>query len=123
MAGIEYQHIGHDPRFGEIALWSVDESGNVLEDRRNFEQPDAAWLGWSHDRVFPEIKLAAAGRVEINRRAGSIHINDPDLGLRPVKLVRLLDKLDELYPNTRWFLFGGGFKGEPAAVALAQCSA
>ncbi|MBC7835536.1 MAG: hypothetical protein H7Y88_10630 [Phycisphaerales bacterium] len=120
MPGIEYQHIGHDPRYGEIALWSIDDRGEIHEDRRCFPIPDADWLDWAHENVFREVKIRAVGRVELSRRAGSIHISDPNVGLSDHRLTRLLDKLDEKYPQTRWYLFGSGFHGENAMTALAR---
>lgn len=117
---LQYQHIGHDPRHGEIALWSVDERGALHERRRNKREADLEWLDWSHERAFPEVKMRALGRVEIGRRAGSIHISDPDLAVSSRRLVRLLDTLEKHYPEIRWYVFGSGFNGESAMAALAQ---
>ncbi len=120
MPGLSYQHIGHDPSHGSIALWSLDESGDFKEDRRSFDEPDADWLDWSHERMFPELKPAALGRVELDRRTGTIHISEPKIGLSSQRLTRLLDMLDAKYPETRWFIFGAGYKGEPVMSALAE---
>lgn len=118
MAGIEYQHIGHDPRRDSIAIWSVDEQGRLHEDRRGEHEPTLEWLGWSHQEVFPDVRSRATGRVELRNRAGSIHLTDPKIAVSPGRLGRLLDMLETKYPETRWFLFGGGYKGEPAISAF-----
>lgn len=120
MAGVEYQHIGHDPRRGVIALWSLDSDGKVHEARRRFEKVDGAWLNWSHEKQFREVKRQAVGRVEVERRAGTIHVNEPSWALSEAKLCRLLNTLDKHYPATRWFLFGPGFQGESVTAFLAE---
>ncbi|HYE02027.1 MAG TPA: hypothetical protein VD963_02200 [Phycisphaerales bacterium] len=120
MPGLEYQHIGHDPRTGPIALWAVDDRGQIREERQPRHEPDLHWLGWAHENVFKEVKIAAAGRVDLDRQAGSIHLTDPGLGLSDQRLVRLIDTLDRRYPKTRWFLFGAGFHGENVMAALAR---
>lgn len=120
MAGLEYQHIGHDPRRDAIAIWSVDDRGRLHEERTDQHQPTLEWLGWSHERVFPEVtKAKATGRVELGRRAGSIHITDPKVAVSTSHLARLLDVLESRYPATRWYLFGGGYQGEPASSAFS----
>lgn len=123
MAGLEYQHIGHDPRRDAVALWSVDEKGRLHEQRQDQHEPTREWLDWSHARVFPDLKARATGRVELGRRAGSIHISDPKVAVSTSHLVRLLDVLEARYPETRWYLFGGGYRGEPATSAFAPAAA
>ncbi len=120
MAGLNYQHIGHDPKLGPIALWSLDQTGKVHEDRRVFDGPDAEWLDWSHEKCFQEVKSRIMGRVELSRQAGSIHISDPQVCRSDDKLCRILDALDRAYPKTRWYVFGAGFKGESAVQILAR---
>lgn len=120
MPGLEYQHIGHDPSIDQIAIWSMDDRGTLHEQRAPKRAPTVEWLDWSHERVFPDVHMKALGRVEIGRKAGSIHISDPDVILSPTRFSRLLDSLDRKYPETRWYLFGGGFKGESVMTALAQ---
>jgi len=120
MAGLEYQHIGHDPSLDQIAIWSMDERGQLHEERAAKHASSVEWLTWSHEKVFSQVNMKALGRVEIHRKAGSIHISDPDVVLSSHRFSRLLNKLDEKYPDTRWFLFGGGFKGESVMAALAQ---
>jgi len=112
MAGIEYHHIGHDPQQGALALWSIDQHWRLHEDRRDIQTADAAWLVWSHENMFPGINVRALGRVEIDRKAGSIHVSDPVLVRDDAHLLRVLSILDQRYPDTRWYLFGLGFKGE-----------
>lgn len=123
MSDIEYHHIGHDPRLGSIALWSVDRSFRLHEDRRRFTEVGREWLTWSHDNQFIEVKPRALGRVELDRRAGSIQISDPHLARSDAFLCRLLDTLDRQYPGTRWYLFGVGFKGESVIKVLAERAA
>lgn len=113
MAGIGYEHIGHDPTHSGVALWSVDEQGRLHEERKGRHQPSVDWLFWSHDRVFRDVKSRASGRVELGSRAGSIHIADPAFAASTSRLGRLLQVLEKQYPQTRWFLFGGGYSGEP----------
>lgn len=120
MPGLEYQHIGHDPAVDQIAIWSVDDRGQLHEERAAPARQQDNWLTWSHENVFPDIKKKAVGRVEIRRKAGSIHISDPDVVLSHNRFSRLLDTLDRTYPQTRWYLFGGGYKGESVMAALAQ---
>lgn len=123
MPGVQYQHIGHNPRFGEIAIWTYDDRGVLHEQRREGTggaPPPADWLDWSHERIFVEIKMKAVGRVELDRRAGSIYISDPKVGLSTGHLSRLLDVLDAKYPRTQWFLFGSGYSGESVMTALAR---
>ena len=120
MAGLEYQHIGHDPRADAIAIWSVDEQGRLHEDRCEQHEPTPEWLDWSHQRLFSAKRSRATGRVELGKRAGSIHITDPKIAASPWQLGRLLEVLETRYPLTRWFLFGGGYKGEPATTAFTR---
>lgn len=120
MPGVQYHHIGHNPRFGEIALWAMDERGTVHEDRRIYDAPDQSWLDWSHQNTFREIKPIASGRVELAARAGSIHIPDPALFLDNRRLIRILDRLDAAYPRTRWYVFGDGLNGVSVMTALAH---
>lgn len=120
MGGVQYQHIGHDPRRGTIALWSLDEQGKLHESRKRFARVDQSWLDWSHENQFREVKRQAVGRVEIESRAGTIHVNEPAWSVSEAKLCRLLNTLDKLYPATRWFLFGPGFKGESVTAFLAD---
>ncbi len=120
MPGLQYQHIGHDPSIDEIAIWSMDDRGTLREERTPKSVPSADWLSWSHERVFPDIKMKALGRVEIDRKAGTIHISDVNVVLSATRFSRLLDSLDRKYPDTRWYIFGGGFKGESVMAALAQ---
>lgn len=123
MAGLCYQHIGHDPKLGPIAIWSLDQAGQIHEDRRAFAAPNGEWLDWSHDNCFREVKAQAVGRVELDRQAGSIHISDPEICRSEVKLCRILDALDRAYPKTRWYVFGAGIAGEPIAKLLARQAA
>ncbi len=123
MAGLEYQHIGHDPSRDAIAIWSVDDRGRLHEERSPQHQATIDWLGWSHERVFPNVRPRATGRVELGRRAGSIHITDPKVAVSSSHLGRLLDILETRYPQTRWYLFGGGYRGEPATAAFTPRSA
>jgi hypothetical protein len=120
MAGLEYQHIGHDPTRDAIAIWSVDDQGRLHEDRKERHQPTVEWLGWSHERVFPHVKVRATGRVELGQRAGSIHISDVKVAASPARMGRLLEVLDATYPKTKWFLFGAGYRGDPVNVVLGQ---
>lgn len=120
MPGLEYQHIGHDPTVDEIAIWSVDDHGTLHEQRTPKSSPTADWLDWSHERIFPDVKMKALGRVEIDRKAGTIHISDVNVVLSSMRFSRLLDSLDRKYPETRWYIFGGGFKGESVMAALAH---
>jgi len=120
MSGLEYQHIGHDPSIDQIAIWSMDERGELHEQRTAQHRPTAAWIGMSHENIFPEVSMRALGRVEIGRKAGTIHISDVNVVLSPHRFSRLLDKLDKKYPETKWFIFGGGYKGESIMTALAQ---
>ncbi len=122
MPGLEYQHIGHDPCLGEIALWSVDDRGNLHEQRRDKKEADLEWLDWSHERAFPEVKMHALGRVELVRCAGSIHISDPVMAISTRRLARLLDTLEDRFPSIRWYLFGSGFHGESLLATLAGCA-
>jgi hypothetical protein len=119
MNGLEYHHIGHDPSTGEIALWSLDDRDAIHEDRRRFAQDDLEWLHWSHEQVFREIHWKAVGRVELDRKAGSIHVSDPRIGHSPTRLARLVETLEAKYPNVRWFVFGSGYRGESVMAALA----
>ena len=119
MGSVSYQHIGHDPQHGEIAIWSMDDHWRVY-DRRTFERPSGSWLDWSHENLFREIKRGASARAEIGRKFGSIHIADPHIGLSTHRLARILDALDAKYPDTRWFVFGPGFNGESVLAALAK---
>lgn len=112
MAGVAYQHIGHDPRFGELAMWNLDDRGELAEDRRSFREAGERWLDWSHQRLFEGRTTRARGRVELGTRTGSVFIVDPNIGLASGKLARILRTLDRKYPNTRWFLFGCGYHGE-----------
>lgn len=124
MPGVSYQHIGHDPRLGAIALWSLDEQGVLHENRQKFDEPNAAWLDFSHDNCFREVKKTRAlGRVELDRRTGSIHISDEAILRSEVKLCRILDALDKKYPSTRWYVFGPGCAGETVTALLAQKAA
>ena len=122
MAGLQYQHIGHDPSRDAIAIWSVDNRGKLHEERAAQHEATIDWLGWSHERVFPDVRPQATGRVELGRRAGSIHITDPKVAISTSHLGRLLDILDTRYPQTRWYLFGGGYSGEPATAAFTPPS-
>jgi hypothetical protein len=119
MTGLEYHHIGHDPSTGEIALWSIDDRDAIHEDRRRFDVVDQTWLDWSHEQVFREVHWKAVGRVELDRKAGSIHVSDPRIGHSPNRLARLVGTLEAKYPNVRWFVFGSGFRGESVMAALA----
>lgn len=119
MSGLEYQHIGHDPSREAIAIWSVDGTGRLFEERKSPHQPTVDWLCWSHERVFRDVKAKATGRVELGGRAGSIHIADPKLAGSIAHLGRLLAILESRYPETRWYLFGGGYRGERAADVFA----
>lgn len=119
MPGVLYHHIGHDPKHGPIALWSIDEQGKVHERRRRFAQADGEWLDWSHENQFREIKIRALGRVELDRRAGSIHLTDTSIGRSDARLCRLLETLDRLYPQVRWYVFGVDYRGESADQVLA----
>jgi hypothetical protein len=119
MPGVQYQHIGHDPRRGTIALWSVDDQGRLHESRKRFGSVGEDWLNWSHEKQFREVRRAAAGRVEIESRSGSIHVNEPAWSLNEAKLCKLLNTLDKMYPATRWFLFGPGFQGESVTAYLS----
>lgn len=123
MSHVQYHHIGHDPRLGPIALWSMDITGRLHEDRRRFTELGREWLTWSHDNQFVEVKSRALGRVELDRRTGSIHIADPDLARSDAFLCKLLDRLDRQYPGTRWYLFGVGFNGESVVRVLAERAA
>lgn len=118
MPGLEYQHIGHDPSRDAIAIWSVDDRGRLHEERAPQHQATIEWLGWSHEKVFRDVRARATGRVELGRRAGSIHITDPKVAVSTTQLGRLLDILEAKYPETRWYLFGGGYRGEPATSAF-----
>lgn len=120
MPGIQYHHIGHTPRFGEIALWAMDDRGQVHEDRRRYDQPDASWLDWSHENAFREIKPIARGRVEIGTRSGSIVIADPRILLDNRRLARILSRLETTYPEVRWYLFSDGLNGTPVAAIFAE---
>lgn len=120
MATIEYHHIGHDPRRGAIAIWSVDERLDLHEERREDRAVDAAFLDWSHDNCFRDVKARALGRVELDRKAGSIQISDPDLARSTRWLCRLLDRLERRYPDTRWYLFGSGLRGESSEDFLLR---
>lgn len=120
MPGVEYQHIGHDPRRGPIALWAVDERGALVEARRHFVRPDADFLDFSHEAQFREVKHCAVGRVELATRSGTVHISDPALARSTHKLARLYVTLSRSYPNTRWFVFGNGYQGEPLTRVLAD---
>ena len=120
MPGVQYHHIGHTPRFGEIALWAMDERGTVHEDRRRYDAPDASWLDWSHQNTFAEVKPIASGRVELASKAGSIHIADPALFLDNRRLLRIIDRLDAAYPHIRWYIFGDGLNGVSVMTALSQ---
>lgn len=123
MPGIQYHHIGHDPKYGEIALWAMDDRGHVHEDRRTYAAPDASWLDWSHENIFREIKPIARGRVELGTRAGSIVIADPKLLLDNRRLLRIVTRLESTYPKVRWYLFGDGLNGVSVMTALAQRAA
>jgi len=123
MSGLEYQHIGHDPTNTQVAIWSMDERGELHERRAAKTAPTVKWLDWSHENVFAEVKMKALGRVEMETRSGSIHISDPSIILSTHRFSRLLDKLDEKFPQTRWYLFGSGYKGEPVMTALQGSAA
>jgi hypothetical protein len=120
MTGVQYQHIGHDPRQGEIALWSVDDRGVLHEARRRFAEANGEWLDWSHENQFTEVKVRALGRVEVERKTGSIHLSDGDWSVSESRLCRLLDVLDRAYPSTRWYVFGNGFSGESIGDFLCK---
>lgn len=122
MIGLSYQHIGHDPRNGTIALWSLDRDGTVHEDRKRFPEPNAAWLDWSHENCFREVKPMALGRVEIDRRAGSIHINDATVWRSEKQICKILDALDRAYPQTRWYFFGPGVSGATPSKLLSEAA-
>ena len=123
MPGIQYHHIGHNPRYGEIALWAMDDRGHVHEDRRLYDAPDASWLDWSHDNTFREIKPVARGRVELGTRSGSIVIADPHLLLDNRRLARILTRLENTYPDVRWYLFSDGLNGAPINTVFADRAA
>jgi hypothetical protein len=123
MARVEYQHIGHDPSQCGVALWSVDDRGQLHEERKAAHQPTVDWLLWSHDRVFRDVKSRATGRVELGGRAGSIHIADPAFASSTARLGRLLSVLEARYPETRWYLFGGGYRGEPVSALFEERAA
>lgn len=123
MAGLNYQHIGHNPRHGPVAIWSLDDRGIVHEDRRTQGEPDASWIDWSHENRFREVKARAVGRVELRSHAGSIHINDPELLRNQSKLCRVVDALDKAYPQTRWFVFGPGCNGATVTELLSNQAA
>ena len=76
MPGLEYQHIGHDPTDTQVAIWSIDDRGELHEQRAARKAPTREWLDWSHENVFAEVKMKALGRVEIESKFGSIHISD-----------------------------------------------
>ena len=120
MSGLQYQHIGHDPSRDAIAIWSVDDQGRLHEERKSQHQPTLDWLWWSHERVFRDMHAKATGRVELGGRAGSIHITDPKVAGSVSHLGRLLALLDSRYPQTCWYLFGGGYRGERAADVFAE---
>jgi hypothetical protein len=120
MPRVQYHHIGHDPRHGEIALWSVDDRGSLHENRRTFDGPDGAWLDWSHENAFREVKMRALGRVELDRHAGSIHISDERIGRSEAAICRLVGTLEARFPGTRWYLFGLDFRGESVCEVLAR---
>lgn len=115
MSHVCYQHIGHQPRFGEIVLWTMDTSGEIHEARATFEKADGAWLDWSHENTFREVKWRVSGRVETGTRTGSIQVSDPDVCLSPSRMHRLLAQLDKRFPRVRWYVFGPTFRGELAA--------
>ncbi|MGD9690793.1 MAG: hypothetical protein AB7Q91_14590 [Phycisphaerales bacterium] len=119
---MSYQHIGHNPRHGPVVIWSLDHEGTVHEDRRSQGEPDPSWIDWSHENCFREVKARAVGRVELQNRAGSIHISDPELLRSEVKLCRVLDALDRRFPQTRWFVFGPGCNGATIAELLAKAA-
>ncbi len=118
MPGLEYQHIGHDPSDTQVAIWSMDDRGELHEQRAPQKSPSHDWLDWSHENVFAEVKMKALGRVEIETKSGSIHISDPNVLLNTHRFSRLLYKLDQKYPQTRWYLFGNGYRGESVMKAL-----
>ncbi|MBX3356821.1 MAG: hypothetical protein KF745_00175 [Phycisphaeraceae bacterium] len=118
MTRVQYHHIGHRPRFGPIALWALGDDGRLHEDRRAYDQPDASWLDWSHDNLFAEVKPVAKGRVELDCKAGSIHISDPALILNRHRLVRIVRRLERAYPRTRWFVFSDGLTGISVSQVL-----
>lgn len=120
MSGLEYHHIGHDPTETQVAIWSMDERGTLHEQRAARKAPTVEWLDWSHENVFAEVKMKALGRVEIETKSGSIHISDPNIILNTHRFSRLLYKLDQKYPQTRWYLFGSGYRGEPVMKALEE---
>ncbi|MGQ0628255.1 MAG: hypothetical protein ACT4PL_09190 [Phycisphaerales bacterium] len=122
MAHVEYHHIGHDPSNGALALWSIDERGRFHESRREFARADAHWLDWSHENAFPDMAAIALGRVELDRRAGSLHISDVAIARDDSRLMRVVTILEKAYPGTRWFLFGPGFRGESLHEYLARLS-
>ncbi len=123
MPEVDYHQIGHNPRLGAIALWSLDTDGKIHEERRHFLEANIEWLHWSHDNLFVEVRSRALGRVELERFTGSIQISDPNLARSDGFLCKLLDTLDRVYPSTRWYLFGAGFKGESVISVLAQRAA
>jgi hypothetical protein len=122
MPGLEYQHIGHDPSDTQVAIWSIDDRGELHEQRAARKAPTVEWLDWSHENVFAEVKMKALGRVEIESKFGSIHISDPNVILNTHRFSRMLSKLDQKYPQTRWYLFGSGYKGESVMKALEDAS-
>lgn len=123
MATVQYHHIGHDPASGQLALWSIDSAWRLHQSTREFARADAQWLDWSHENAFPDVAALALGRVEVDRRAGSIHISDRALSHSDAKLLRIVATLEKAYPETRWFLFGPGFKGESLHQYLAERTA
>jgi hypothetical protein len=118
MRSVEYQHIGHDPRYGELSIWNIDDRGCFSEHRREFATADQEWMEWSHQRLFDGQSTLARGRVELATRTGSVYIVEPALTCQISKIAHLVRKLDRRYPRTRWYLFGGGFNGESVMAAL-----
>ncbi len=123
MSGLNYQHIGHDPKLGAIAIWTLDKEGKVHEDRKKKGAPDGTWLDWSHENCFREVKSMAVGRVELDRQAGSIHINDASVWRSEKQICKILDALDRIYPKTRWYFFGPGVNGASPSKLLAEAVA
>ena len=119
MPGVQYQHIGHNPTAGRLALWTIDPAWRLHVSERAEAEPDAAWLDWSHQNCFPGVSNIALGRTEIERRAGSIHFSDRALSMREEHLLRVLSILDRRFPDTRWYLFGPGFRGQSVSEHLS----
>ncbi len=119
MAGVEYHHLGHNPSSGKLALWSIDTQSKLHVSEKRFETVGVEWLDWSHENAFGDIAVLALGRVEIDRKVGSMHIADAGFARRDDNLLRLSAILDSRFPGVRWYLFGPIFKGETLHAYLA----